>query len=50
MVVGVLARTMMDRGLTANQAVEAVIDQTGLYHLRCYGTVVNTLAVRPLCP
>jgi subtilisin family serine protease len=49
-VVGVLARTMMDRGLTANQAVEAIIDQTGLFHLRCYGTVVNTLAVRPLCP
>ncbi len=30
-------------------AVEAIIDQDGLYRLRCYGTVVNQLAVRPLC-
>ena len=28
-------------------AVEAIIDQAGLFRLRCYGTVVNALAVRP---
>ena len=49
-VAGVLARLMLDRGVKANAAVEAVIDQAGLFRLRCYGTVVNTLAVRPLCP
>lgn len=30
-------------------AVEAIIDQEGLFRLRCYGTVVNQLVVRPLC-
>jgi hypothetical protein len=46
-VAGVLARTMRSEGLTGPGAVEAVIDQTGLFRLRCYGTVVNALAVRP---
>jgi hypothetical protein len=47
-VTAVLARTMMAHGLTAHGAVEAIIDQVGLFRLRCYGTVVNTLALQPL--
>ena len=46
-VAAVLARTMMSEGLTGHGAVEAIIDQAGLFRLRCYGTVVNALAVRP---
>jgi hypothetical protein len=46
-VAAVLARTMMSEGVTGHGAVEAIIDQTGLFRIRCYGTVVNALAVRP---
>jgi hypothetical protein len=46
-VTAVLARTMMAHGLTGHGAVEAIIDQVGLFRLRCYGTVVNALAVHP---
>jgi hypothetical protein len=38
---------MMSEGVTGHGAVEAIIDQTGLFRIRCYGTVVNALAVRP---
>jgi len=59
-VTGVLARAVQAARLqedatapparfSANEAVEALIDQEGLFRLRCYGTVVNQLAVRPLC-
>jgi hypothetical protein len=47
LVVGALARVMLDQQLPPQAAAEMLIDQPGLFRLPGYGTVVNPPLLRP---